>query len=361
MTQSPRRHLTTLAAVIAFAALGAGTSSPDESNSNAIEEAERVIAEAEAAGRAGGDPPLDDGTVNGVGAVVRRRTDTGWVSERFEHAEHGEMPRDVFAVGNEVYATGYAYTGVPGPDNGVVWQRTPEGWTEVFRLTLQELGDGWGSGANDVWVAGVGVAHFDGTTWSPMSLPRIPGGGYRVSGTSAQNVWLFGSDGSILKRDAGGQMVEQMRVGLSDGEWVIDAFVIDEANALAASSRGNALRVVNGSAVLEPTGAGTQLTGAFASGPSDLYLAGGQLLHSSGDGRWTPVAIPAIGQVTDVRGTAANDVWALGLGGIVHFDGSSWTSIPMSEIRGDAHGAMSATGVAVANGTTFVVFDLMNM
>lgn len=359
-----RRHLLTLATIVAFATLGAGTSSTDgdsSGGSSAIEEAERVLAEAEAARRAGGDPPLEDGTVNGVGAVVRRRTDSGWVSERFEHAEHGEMPRDVFSVGGDVYATGYAYTGVPGPDNGVVWRRTPEGWQEVFRLTLQELGDGWGSGPNDVWVAGVGVAHFDGTTWSPMMLPRIPGGSYRVSGSSAQNVWLFGSDGSILRRDASGEMVEQMRVVLSDGEWITDACVIDESNALAAGSDGHALRVVNGRAVLEPTGTDAQLAGAFASGPNDLYLAGTRLLHSSGDGRWAPVAIPAIGQVTDVRGTAANDVWALGLGGIVHFDGTAWTSIPMAEIRGGAQGAMSPTGVAVANGKTFVVFDLMNM
>jgi len=73
------------------------------------------------------------------------------------------------------------------------------------------------------------------------------------------------------------------------------------------------------------TGASQRLQAVWGSGPTDIYAVGaGAILHYDGDA-WTVTTGPSTWN--GVFGTAANDVWAVGGGGsIAHFDGTSWTN-----------------------------------
>ena len=42
---------------------------------------------------------------------------------------------------------------------------------------------------------------------------------------------------------------------------------------------------------------------------------------------WTAVQSPAAGLVTGISGTSASDVWAVGVDGIMHFDGATWSKV----------------------------------
>jgi hypothetical protein len=57
----------------------------------------------------------------------------------------------------------------------------------------------------------------------------------------------------------------------------------------------------------------------FGFGPSDLYAvgAGGNLLHSTGEGSWRPQATPTTDDLLDVFGTGFAEVFAVGANALV--------------------------------------------
>ncbi len=64
---------------------------------------------------------------------------------------------------------------------------------------------------------------------------------------------------------------------------------------------------------------------------------------------------PRISQPTQVTGRAANDVWALGLAGIAHYDGSRWEPFALEAIQPPGtKGMVSLNAIAVIAGEVFV-------
>jgi len=55
----------------------------------------------------------------------------------------------------------------------------------------------WARAADDVWVVGSKVFHFDGMTWSQVCQPDEELTG--ISGTATRDVWAVGARGSILR------------------------------------------------------------------------------------------------------------------------------------------------------------------
>lgn len=101
--------------------------------------------------------------------------------------KHGEFPEACWvAPDGTVYAVGKQYTGVPGPDFGVVWRRAPDGaWSTAFRLKDRTFHSITGRSANEIVVGTLkGFVAFDGTTWTVHDVP-VP----------MLNVW---SDGKVL-------------------------------------------------------------------------------------------------------------------------------------------------------------------
>jgi hypothetical protein len=86
----------------------------------------------------------------------------------------GEFPMGLWvAPDHTVFAVGKQYTGRPGPDDGAVWRRDPDGtWTIAYRLPGRVLGAVTGTASDDVVVATMGgVVWWNGTTWRDTTLP----------------------------------------------------------------------------------------------------------------------------------------------------------------------------------------------
>jgi hypothetical protein len=127
------------------------------------------------------------------------------------------------------------------------------------------------------------------------------------------------------------------------------------------SANGNRFWDVWGSSSKDIYAVGESSRGAPPAPPAP---PAGVIFHFDGS-RWTPLTtIPPSG-VREVRGSAANDVWALGPAKLLHWDGSAWsTLIPMEYHPGgpNTYDLSESTLESVAGGGTdcFVVTAQMN-
>lgn len=244
---------------------------------------------------------------------------------------HGEALRDSYVAPDGVqFLSGYMYTGVDGPDTGVVYRKDPGGaWKIVFSKKENELHILFGSGSSDVYAAGVHtLEHWDGKAWSEIQVPDVQGtfsGGW----TDGKQVLVATSDwdpdakkGWIYRRD-------------EKGAWTLDGTAKNILFAIGGT--GDTIYAVGQDGLtLHRTAAGAWTDETFPNGyqvtnisvltPNDIYSAGSSLMHSTGDGAWTKVVLPKKAQVISVWGRASNDVYAGTLGGLFHFDGTSWSA-----------------------------------
>jgi hypothetical protein len=265
---------------------------------------------------------------------------------------HGEALRGAWlAPDGTEFLAGYMYTGVPGPDTGVVYRREAGGnaWKMVWTKRENEVGHLWGRSSKDVWVAGVKtVAHWDGTSWVEETIPGLTGS---VSGIWGDNkeVWVVGGDfnndtdgGRIWRRD-------------EHGAWALDgsapAYLYDVhgvAGALiAVGNDGTILRRVKAGTWEAQGTKGGQHTSVWLASPTDMYVAGSVLLHSKGDGHWEKVALPVHAQARRVWGRSAADIYVGTLGGLLHWDGKAWSTTEWKQEADCVSG--NATAVLVAN------------
>lgn len=187
----------------------------------------------------------------------------------------------------------------PGFDDGCA-AGEPK-WTAAFDATgVGALSSVWGSSASDVFAVGGTpeqgeVYHFDGSSWTQMSLPTVP-----------LLVWVYG---------------------------------FGPDNVYAVGTRGAALHYDGTRWTALSSGTQDDLWGVWGAAPNDLWIVGGSptggapvLMHFDG-ARFAPVAIPPL----DRPATAFFKVW--GIGGKVFAVGSNGVII---EKRGDAWSQVDA-------------------
>ncbi len=239
----------------------------------------------------------------------------------------------------------------------------------------------------DVWVVGQGltgggfVFRFDGTMFAPVALPPGTRPLMAVWAAGPDDVWAVGQRGTILRRVGaafaaipGGTDSELNAVfGTGSNDvWIVGSgrtVLRWNGTALAAAADGVTSDVVAGAAFGSQAwlvgvsggiyhrkagdsawarqGAGVSqaiLYGAHAIAANDVWVVGdGTSLHYDGTD-WSAFAMPA-GTWLAVWGSADNDVWAVGrrstaLGVMAHFDGNSWKEFtipvaqPLLAIRG---------------------------
>jgi hypothetical protein len=179
----------------------------------------------------------------------------------------------------------------------------------------------WGTGADDVFIAGADAgsgpafAHFDGTAWSPITLGST-GDLWWVTGTGAASdtVWLGG---------AGGRVLQFSRAAGTATETVLDPTII-----------------VFG--IWGATDDDVWAVGGDVNAPSDTA----QVWHYDGT-TWTRSDIPSEAAarfaVYKVWGRSSTDVYAVGTTGLgMHWDGTAWTTMSMGTssnlftVHGDA-------------------------
>jgi hypothetical protein len=104
------------------------------------------------------------------------------------------------------------------------------------------------------------------------------------------------------------------------------------------------------------SGTTNDLTGVWASGPSDVWAVGnapggGAILHWNGTA-WFGTALPSLDggaySLLGVWGSGASDIWAVGAarngGAILHWDGTAWLGTTLPLIDGSAYSLLSVWG-----------------
>ena len=262
----------------------------------------------------------------------------------------GSSATDVFAVGSDGLGA-YEYQGAILHYDGTTWTGTPPTGIGLGEVVLYSA---WGSSPTDVYVVGEDftffpnalVAHFDGDGWDRLVLPET---NFRVlfdvHGTSAQDVWAVGySDLEFLLRGSAARPSLRMR----------------SAESQIQATQGIVLHY-DGSSWTE-FGTPEQdllFNGVWSAAPNDVFVVGqrglaGAAYHFNGTA-WTPMIVPPVRQLMDVWGTSGTDVYAVGDGTILHYDGSAWTEMePMERLLTGVWGSSAVDVFAVGGGGTIL-------
>jgi hypothetical protein len=223
-----------------------------------------------------------------------------------------------------------------------VLARGPDGRFRPMPGTLEGLLSGIAAeGETDLWAVGSGGAfQYRGTDWAPASVPGLPavdlhdvqlcGGALYVAGASG--LWSRRSDGAF----------EAVR-----GVWGNLRALACSEGALFAAGDFAIYRVAGGAGErLDPSADDLRQavwSAAWASPDGELFV-GGQarwILHFDGE-HFHAFDRPgnlALAQVTSLWGSGFGDLWAAGeladgTSFLVHFDGTTWTSLDPGLERG---------------------------
>jgi hypothetical protein len=224
---------------------------------------------------------------------------------------------NVFAVGN----------------NGTILHRlNGNDWTAMSSGTTNDLRAVWGSSPTDVWAGGGGaptggpgtLLHYDGTWWSPVSVPMQNVDG--IWGSSANSVWFAGSsqilrwNGSSLSNVStyGGTALSVSGTGPND-VWV--------------TGENGWVRRYNGTTWknMMPS-IGSSMWVVLAITPTDVWasgqVAGRETTHYNGTSWLTFKSAPIASDAVSFYGMSAqasNDVWAVGNSKIGRWNGAAWS------------------------------------
>jgi hypothetical protein len=284
---------------------------------------------------AGGDasfssPPTDGSTdsdggsepaILGLGDKTCTASGWCWISPLAQgnpiSALWATAPDDIWAVG----------------PRGLILHRDANAWTIMDSGTTQDLNAVWASGPNDAWTVGQWGTwlHWNGAIWSPLSITTDHM--TTVWGSSANDVWVSGY--KLYHFDGSGWTTTGVpRAGVAGVVGTFGAIWGSSANDVWASSaegmahwNGSAWTWSDGPILPNPA---TSQTGVIArqmwgSGPNDVYAIGQGIGHWDGTS-WTKPAIPSLNGLEAVGGSGPNDVWVVSINEeVTHWDGVAWS------------------------------------
>lgn len=187
--------------------------------------------------------------------------------------------------------------------------------------------------ANDIWVAGNGVEHWDGSQFKNVDLPIAIWGQGRVNkiwGTSSSDLYIVGEGGSIARW--GGSGWTKLAIGTtldirdiwgsSDGSQIL---------AIASSLNTPEKKVlsIHGTTVttLSDSGLPWDIYGLWFSPNKKYYIAGGGIFSKNqlNDPVWNNSQNVISYEAGGIRGNDTNDVFEVGsFCEITHYNGKSW-------------------------------------
>jgi hypothetical protein len=238
-----------------------------------------------------------------TGTILRYDTSAWSVDTRFPTTT--AIVQTLVTAGTSVYA----YT-----NDGMVYVLANNAWTTLPAPPVGPTYTAmWAAPSGDVFLVGTNgaYAHYNGSTWSPTTI-----------GTSTMK-WVWGS----------------------------------AANDVYAVGNGSAINHYDGNTWTPVTGvpAVGNLKTVWTIG-NEVFVGGGlKILHGVG-GVFTVVDSPPI-TVTQIWGSTATDVFAVGTGGaIVHWDGVSWVAMDVTATGNLAavSGSSGAEVFAVGDGGAIV-------
>jgi hypothetical protein len=193
----------------------------------------------------------------------------------------------------------------------------------------------WAFAPDDVWIGSQIVLHGGASGFAPVATPPIgfvadfwgfaPDDLYAVSGTAL----LHWDGGAWTTVDFGGA-IDPTDLQALWGTSGSDLWLGDSLNGRVFRWNGTAW-----STMITQTIAVADLWG---SGDSDVFAVGqGGVSHWDG-AAWTAIGGSVVDEADGVWGFGPTDVWAVGtFGALAHFDGSAWTdTVPANDANFDA-------------------------
>jgi predicted esterase/photosystem II stability/assembly factor-like uncharacterized protein len=207
------------------------------------------------------------------------------------------------------------------------------GWARMASGTTNSLTGLWGVSPTDVFAVGPKgtILHFDGRTWSPMTVAGEP---HLLSiwGSSSRDVFVVGDKGVIVHYD--GQAWAPMASGTTKN--LISVWGTSNRDVFAAGYSGAVLHYDGTAWTPMATGTtedlyciwGTSAGHVIAVGGTPMPLPGKGLVLRFDGKTWSKVSIPDTPFLAGVWGTAQNDVFAAGVNlAILRFDGKAWAAM----------------------------------
>lgn len=213
------------------------------------------------------------------------------------------------------------------------WTRTPYPTAGLYGV--------WGTAANDIWAVGDNnnIVNYDGSTWSTLQS-GASGRLMAVWGSDPKNVWAAGD--SVMRWDGSSWTPQSVPVALSESYPINSIWGSSSDDVWMAG--GSILLHWNGSVWAAPTMPTFQpangtippkvaFTSGWESGVNDVWVVGevdqyGVILHWDGN-TWSTAmqgsSTVALFEMYGVWGTSSTDVWAVGNENRAHYDGNSWS------------------------------------
>jgi hypothetical protein len=297
----------------------------------------------------------------------------------------GSATDDVWAVGDGMMWSSLFHW------DGSAWSVATPTSSYVVSIT--------GSGAGDVSAVGTDgfgnasqLLHWDGASWTdaPLPDPTVDPSIATLwqAPASSGDLWAVGQGGVMAERTSGtwGSR-SQGPTGNLTGVWAgsaTDAWAVGAVHATGGGIGAAQILRWDGSVWAESSLPASlpvmELVAVWGSGPDDIWAGGNSvddvmtMLHWPGDSdAWNVVPTPPGFYLAALGGTGPADAWAVGDtatgGGIMHWDGTSWTTTFSLPSGDNGSGLLSvwassasdawAVGIAGAvvhwNGTTWTV------
>jgi len=247
----------------------------------------------------------------------------------------GSSATDVFAAGSAaVVVPESSCQNIINP-NGGIYHYDGSNWTPMAGAPSNAGWGLWGSSATDVFAVGGGIYHYNGIDWTCMET-GIGKVFWDVWGSSATDVFAVGSDslsgGSIILHYNGttwSAMTVQNAPGHFTGVWGSSS-----TDVFAVSVSGIIYHYDGTNWTLMDSGTTADFKGIWGKSSSDVFVVGDKMgankviLHYDGN-NWSPM-LSELGENTyglqGVWGNSSTDVFAVGeYGAILHYDGITWS------------------------------------
>ena len=245
----------------------------------------------------------------------------------------GASVSDVFAVG----------------EGGVILHFDGRDWSRMSSGSSADLHSVWGLSGTLVYAGGSNgtLLRYDGATWSPVPT----GVSFQIEavwGNRDDNKWVGGTGGGLLQSD-GLTLVPQVS---GTSETLLGLYGV--GSVFGVGVHGTILRLDGNHWSPVASGTTSDLTGVWASNPSDYHAVGlsGTVLSSDGSA-WSPGTSGTSADLLDVWGADLPDVYAVGAAGtILRYSGSNWapmssgTTAQLNGVWGTSPGSFFAVGDA---------------
>jgi hypothetical protein len=213
--------------------------------------------------------------------------------------------------------------------DGIAW--------ELMRIPFLFQGDSFYNpiyavfafGADDIWFGIGNLIHWDGTKYWSIGISLVfPSLVNKIWGSSSNNLYVVGNNGKIAhyngtlwsRIESGTGLNIGDIWGIEDGKGGYNKYVAAD-NAMLKIDADNNLSSIDA----EP---GHSLGSVWCTINRLIYTTGGYGLALYKNYNWEKIDEPVTSTIRVVRGQNHNDVYGLGMPGIIiHFNGYTWQTI----------------------------------